>query len=189
MNVYKLEADSNHYQNFVLTNKNDWDKFMFGHFDGHSMKAEWSPLEVALLRDEKEDHRERPQSDFPNLGGVVPVFSAHAIDTLRDLLTANGEVLPLRYREGNYFVYNPTRVVDALDEARSEIEVFKSSGRVMRIVRYEFYPERLQGLTAFRLSQRPTLVYVTEKFVQRVKDAGLIGFDFVPIWSSEAVAA
>lgn len=182
MNVYKLSADANRYQNFVLTNKDDWNMFMFGRFDGHSMKTEWSPLEMTLLRDANEDHRDRPQSDFPSIGGVVPVFSKRAVDALHDLLEVNGELLPLRSESGSYFAYNPTRIVNALLEASSEIKRFKD-GNIMRIVRHEFQQDKLKGESIFRLTQHRVPVYVTDKFVQRVKDTGLVGFDFVPVWS------
>jgi hypothetical protein len=97
----------------------------------------------------------------------------------------NGELLPLALTDESYFVYNATRQVDALDEDRSELVRF-GSGRIMDIKRYEFRPEHLQRATIFRLPQVQGAVFVTDRFVERVAEAGLTGFDFAAVWSTEA---
>ena len=43
----------------------------------------------------------------------------------------------------------------------------------------ELYPEKLEGLSIFKLVQLPEMyVFVTDKFVKRVRKAELTGFEF-----------
>lgn len=184
MNVYELKADSNHYQSLDFVNKGDWDNFLLGRWDGRHLQASWSALEVRVLG-EDEAGEPLPAGDFPSLGGIIPVFSRRARSALSDLLRANGEFLPLKCDEcagGSYDAYNVTRVVDALDETGSELKRFKSSGRVQRVLRHEFRPEFIADLHIFRIPQE-NRVYVTDLFVERVRAAGLTGFEFLPLWS------
>jgi hypothetical protein len=184
MNVYELEADVSHYQHLTLVDMRDLERLR-DQFEGTPMAATWRPLHVKVLRDAH--HRGRPRSDFPSFGGV-PVFSARAVVALRDLLEPRGEILPLRCHEGTYFAYNVTRIVDALDEAHSELERF-DDGRIMRIDRPAFFPERLVGEVLFKLPQMlESATYVTDPFVRRIRERGLVGFDLQPVWSGPAGA-
>ena len=184
MRVYILEADSNHYQNLILPNESDWET-LHGAFDGIPLGDSWTPLPVAVLRDQ--DHRGRPAGDYPSLAGNIAVFSPRALDALGDLLEGNGEVLPLSCPDGEYVAFNVTRVVDALDVERSDVRRFKSSGRIRDIERFEFRPELLGGLSIFKLPEIPDMrIFVTERFVQRVQQAGLAGFLFQLAWADTA---
>jgi hypothetical protein len=178
MNVYRLGADVNRYQHLVLFDERE-EVRLRDMFMGAPMAATWKPPLVEILRDVR--HRGRPRSDFPAFGGD-PVFSERAIEALRNLLEPSGEILPLRCHEGTYFAYNVTRVVDALDEARSELERF-DDGVVMRIVQPVFFPDRVAGETIFKVPQSRARVFVTDPFVQRIQERGLVGFDLQPLWS------
>jgi hypothetical protein len=184
MNVYSLDADSDRYQNLVLLREDDWVRLR-DKFEGAPMASTWEPLLVEILRDRV--HRNRPRSDFPSLDGVIPVFSERAIAAMRDLLEPRGEILPLRCHEGTYFAYNVTRVIDALDETRSELERF-DDGRVMWIDRPAFFPDRLAGEVIFKIPQSRARVFVTDPFAQRVHERGLAGFALRPVWSGPAGA-
>jgi hypothetical protein len=176
LKVYILAADANRYQNLTWSNEQTrrqmWERFR-GVPIGHSWE---SPL-VEVVRDAKQNKDLLP-GDFPSLGGHAPTFSQNAVEVLGDFLSEAGQVLPLRSDEGVYFVVNVTKVVDALDEEASEIKRFPD-GRIMRIVRHQFKPDRLHGIAMFKLPQAPQMyTYVTDQFVERVRDAGLTGFQF-----------
>jgi hypothetical protein len=182
MHVYQLRADANHFQNLILADESIWDQ-MQDMFNGTPVGMSWSPLRVEVLRDE-DQNRALPPGDFPSLMTRLPVFSQRAVDTLSDLLHANGEFLPLVCSEGTYFAFNVTRVIDALDVQRSEVKRF-SDGRIMRVVRYEFVPDILEGLSIFKIPETARMeVFVTDPFVSRVQSAGLVGFDFKLVWSA-----
>ena len=105
---------------------------------------------------------------------------------LGDLLAGRGELLPLRCADGEYYAFNITCVIDALDYERAEVQRFRSSGRVMEILRYAFHLELLRDATIFKLPEmlrsRP---FVTEVFVERIKESGLLGFEVREVWPGE----
>ena len=177
MDVYTLEADANRVRGFDTVHPDGIDRLQ--PFDTSPMAPTWRPVEVFV----HEEELALPASDFFQLlGGYV--FSERAVEALGDLLLGRGELLELDYAEAVYFIFNVTRLVDALDEERSEI-LYLPSGGVMVIERYEFIPERLVGETVFKLPQTPeTYAYVTDPFLRRVEEAGLTGFLFeLPVWS------
>lgn len=179
MNAYILRADTNSYNGIVPINPADWD--VFNRFDGSTLVKSWLPLNVSYNVDES---RRLSESDFPSLLTHVPVFSQRAVDVLGTLLTENGELLPLNCHGKNYFAYNVTNLVDALDFRQSEIVRF-STGRIMDIKKYVFRSESLSEVTVFKLPQTPRMdVFVTDPFVERVRSSALSGFLPEETWNS-----
>ena len=139
------------------------------------MKSIWTPQAVV--------GRVRAFNDYPCVNLSIPAFSRRAIGVLGDLLEPNGELLPLQTDIGDYFSYNITTVVDLLDHDISEIQ-WPDEKRVcaVDIRRYECRPETINGLSIFRLVEKPAAVYVTQAFVDRVIGHGLQGFHFIKLW-------
>lgn len=178
MNIYQLWAQSNDYQSFELVDR-DWQFFQT--FDGRSHASGWVPLRVKLLDDPEEPPL--PASDYPCLSLTVPVLSRKAKDCLEDIIAPHGEFLPMLTTLGEYYVFNVTTLLDALDEQKSVIERFKS-GRIMEIEAYQFRREKLTGAPIFKLPQdaldKPL---VTDEFIRRVEECGLTGMGFTHVWS------
>lgn len=177
MQIYELRRDADHYRWLDTTDGGDITGF---EIDSSLVGATWEPLVVQWMTEDMEGTLE---GDFPTLGNLR-VFSQKAVDALLELLVENGELLPLISKDGQFYVYNVTRVADALDEERSEVVRFKTSGRIMRIEHYRFRSELLAGLSIFKVPQL-TEVFVTDAFVKRVQEANLKGFAFRELWSSE----
>ena len=181
MNVYRLNPDGEHFQSLVLKNRDDW-SLVSAIVEGRNPLSEWLPFEVSVLRDPKIASPELPPGDFPFLS-PLDVFSARAVKALADILGQNGALLPLRCDEGEYFVFVATNVIDAFDLSRSKAWEL-DTGRVVRIEEYAFEPEALNDQVLFRLVQRPWCeTYVTDAFVDRVRSADLIGFQFPLLWT------
>jgi hypothetical protein len=179
MKVYILDADSDRYKSLVMITG---DLFEFaGRFDGKPMKRPWTDVKIGLAP----DANSFPKGDFPSLIPSVPMFSRRAITALGDLLEGNGEALPITCDSEEYFLFNVTRVVDSLDEPNSEIVRFEGSSRVLNIHNYAFFREKLFGFSIFKIPQLLRNIFVTDIFVKRVKSAGLKGFWFPRVWSSE----
>ena len=179
MKVYTLRADVNTYRGVYYVNEDDVVDFN-RRFQGKSGKKIWTG---------KEEFRfvpaDLPKGDFPGLSTHIQVFSYKAVKTLADLLEGNGQLFPIACETENYFVFNVTRVIDALDEANSDVERF-SSGRIMDVDRYSFFPERVFGVHVFKIPELVLMdVFVTDPFVERVKTAGLKGFKFRLVWTSD----
>jgi hypothetical protein len=169
-------------------------------FQGGEIRGAWQPIHVVIDRSGIDKWTPLPPAgDFPMFTGpyIEPVFSRRALDTLIDLLQGNGEILPLGCDEGEYYLFNTTRIVDAIDvehtEFKFESEIdpdFAAFGEdepdYKIITRCAFYPEQVKDLTIFKIPRNyhKNTPMVTDKFVQRVKESGLKGFEFEWLWSS-----
>jgi hypothetical protein len=181
MTIYLLRPDSDHFQWLTMANERD---FAFEvEIKGELLGTKWKPVCVIPLVEEGMPTDDL--GDYPTLG-ITPTFSCRATDALRPLLERAGELLPLISDAGEFYVYNVTKVVDALDETQSVFTRFQSTGRVMKIDRYVFKPDMLSGLTIFKVPQAPKgRPLVTQLFVDAVTRAGLSGFDFEHLWRPE----
>lgn len=184
MNVYSFVADSDQYQNLSLVNEaEDWEALY--QFYGCPIGAAWRPLNVEILCDD-ESSDERLPSDTPSLFAGVPTLSRRAAEVLQPMLHDNGELLPLQCDEGDYFIFNVTRIVDALNEANSDVVRFPDGKRILDIRQFVFFPSQLKDVDIFKLPQQMSGgVFVTDGFVRAVREAGLRGFSFDWLWASE----
>jgi hypothetical protein len=119
--------------------------------DGTSRRAAWKPVPVRVLRAEEGGPR-RQTADLPWLGSQVLVLSSRAVATLGEALERSGELLPLKCRDAEYWLFNALCVVDALDETQSELVRFAGGG-VMKISQHVFDPRKLYGVEVFKLPQ------------------------------------
>lgn len=178
--MYRLQAEREGYR--WLTLAQEPDPGLVSVMQGLPAAGVWTTPAVATLELDFDGHGTLPLPDYP-VFSTSAVLSRRAVDALLDLLVENGEILPLDCDEGEFFVFNITRVLHALDERQSELKRFgrNGRGRVKTIVRHAFIPERLTS-AIFRIPQKPLRVYVTQGFVDRVEAAGLTGFHFSHVW-------
>lgn len=135
--------------------------------------ASWSPLEVELIRDGSAG---TAPSDLVMLG-VEPAFTARAVEALQDVLFPFGQILPLRSVDGEFYLWNVTRMLDALDEEASELLRFPSSDRIMVVQRWSFRAAVVERAVAFKIPQMPVAyTFVTDAFMRRVEEERLVGF-------------
>jgi hypothetical protein len=177
--VYILDADVNNYRGIYYVNSDHVIEFS-RRFDGTTKKRMVTGKERFKFIPEK-----LTKGDFPGLSTHIPVFNYRAVEALENLLQGNGKLFPITCAGENYFIFNVTRIIDALDEANSEIERF-SDGEIMDVDRFVFVEERLFGATIFKIPQLVLMdVFVTEPFVERVKISKLKGFEFRLVWGSQ----
>ena len=118
----------------------------------------------------------------------IPTFSKNAVDALRDFLEPNGEMLPLICKHGEFYAYNVTTVANILDRENSEFDWGSHKKAKVKpnlpsdIIFYEFYPDKLNDLSIFRLPERLSDYFVTQRFVDRVYEKNLRGFRFKKVW-------
>ncbi len=180
MKVYVLRPDVNKYRSLLYGSEKGIVEFS-RRFDGRTIKYTWTGKE------RKFEFYKAPRlvGDFPGLSSHIPVFNRKAVNALADMLEGNGELLPITCDGEDYFLFNVTRVVDTLNEENSQVKRF-SSGRIMYIVRYSFFPNRLVGLKVFKIPQAVLMdVLVTDDFVERVKATKLKGFECRLVWTDE----
>jgi hypothetical protein len=179
MNIYNPMV-SDGYEWVHTINDSDYETFLS--FDGQPRIATWKPIKVRrVVADEVHALEE---SDFPWLGSDALVMRSSAVDALRDILEANGELLPLSTDDGvSLYVFN-AQVVNALDEERSHLIKFPGSDRIMHIRKLELFASAIRGIDSFRLPHRASSTYVSDRFVERVNTARLHGLDFNICWSA-----
>jgi len=159
----------NVFDDFFPVGRDKWD------WSVDRLSALWSPIHAT--------GRTRSFNDFPCLDMMIPAFSRRAVDALRDYLEPNGELLPVIHPVGEYYVYNCFTIVEVLDRRSTEALWGRIDTRLASMVDYySLYPDRLEGLTIFRMRELANHVYVTTPFVERARKHGLNGFHFVKVW-------
>lgn len=126
-----------------------------------------------------------PLSDCPHhTSSDVIVLSRRAVDALHDLLAPAAEILPLRSDLGEFYAINVLRKIDCLDHERSDLLKSSSTGRIFMISRPVFVPERIGDALIFRVPEHRAFILVTQPFVDRVRQARLVGFGLREVWRS-----
>ncbi len=173
MVVYQFIQDSDAYN--YLDNRGDWAALE----RGKPLARSWRPPRVGV-----DEHAGR-WPDFPSLLLSIPVFSARAWETLRPLVGASVEALPLDCPAGpSYFAINVLDHVEALDHDRSEVERF-DDGRVMAVDFYAFKPGLLRGKHVFKLPETARIeVLVSNDFKELVEKHCLTGLIFKELGSA-----
>lgn len=178
MRLYLLGADEPSYRQLTFPSYRAFSRW-YHRFNGNPVKRYWTGKEKFRY-----EYRDLPKGDILYRVGGVIAFSSRAAKALFDLLEPNGELMRIRCEKDTVYFYNVTRVVDALDEHRSELEPW-GRNRILAVYRHVFFEDRIAGDAIFKIPQfRLEQPYVTEPFVQRAKEAGLKGFTFELVYST-----
>lgn len=184
MRVFEMRADAETYRWLTTIVESDFN--ILADLAHASVGDAWRPVAVEWIDDDL--NAGKPKSDYPTLGST-PALSQRAVDELMEVLVENGEILPLSGGSADrYYVYNVTRILDALDIEKSDA-IWFGPGRIMMMKRYAFRDAELEGATVFKVPQLRVQVFVTEPFVRRVKNSGLTGFSFREVWQSSSASA
>lgn len=181
--IYEFEVVEG-YEWVVPTNEADFE--VFRTFDGTPLAETWHPVPMRMIQ---EDYLGRPlrDSDAPWLGKHTPVLRRGATGPLADVLESNGELLPLECRDEHLVVFNATRVLDALDEDRSSLVRFPSTGRIMKIEAHVFLAAAIADVPVFKIPQMLRgSVFVSDEVVRLTEGSGLKGIGFRQVWAAES---
>jgi len=145
----------------------------------------WKPIKVRRVHPTS-NRKSAVKVDMPFYGSHVMFLRPRAVEALHSFITKSGELLPVEDEGGDgLYMFNALTVVDALDIVQSKFKHF-SGGRIMRIERYEFQPDVIQGIDVFRIPQmRSSPIFVNQRFVDAVQKSGLTGAGFEKVWSPE----
>ena len=179
MIIYKIRITEGY--EFVNPS-NQETRSVFRGFNGKTQRENWRPVLVLLERSNL--GRKLKRGDFHTIGSTPLIMRKRAVVALSEIWNANGEILPLIEESGEeLFVFN-SKSIDALDESQSNIIRFPSSGRIMVIKQPVFIKEKLEGIDVFHLPNFPYITYVSQRFVDKVKENDLLGIDFKQVWQS-----
>lgn len=153
----------------------------YDQINGTPRQASWKPVPMRIYH--KAGRKKLLRSDSPWLGAGGLIFRSSVLEALGPLLRQYGELLPLECSEADLWIYNPTRVIDALDEEASTIRRF-TSGRIMGIDRYVFKAHLLDGIDIFKLPNlRAHATFLSHRFVDQWTKSGLRGLEFRQVWA------
>lgn len=121
------------------------------------------------------------------------VFSRKARERLASVLDATGQLFPVSVEGDEFFIYNCTRLIDAVDREASEIR-YVSGERPSQFTRLVFRNERVRNETLFKANwpepkdssnsvdystiAPPLSIFATQEFVGLVRESKLTGFHF-----------
>lgn len=147
-------------------------------YDGVVPSSQWSAPRVEIVS--REGRSVYRRSSFPTL--VLSQGLAMRRETsegLRDLLS-ECVFLPLAAGPGHDLVMMFPRVIDALDPVASELEYFPDGKKIMYVRNAALQAAKLGDVHAFRVPGRHGSVFVSQDFVDRSREQGYVGLDFVP---------
>jgi len=179
--VYKLRF-SEGFEWLLPVDEGDFDKLRF---DGTRRADSWRPVRMRRLVQSDQGKTLRP-SDFPACsGGDMLVLSRAAKEAIGAYLQQYGELLPLESDGGEFWTFNATTVLDALNEPASQVLRASDTGAVLLIRRPVFVSSALEGAGLFKVAQTPRgLIYATDEFVRLTRATRLDGLEFDPVWTS-----
>ncbi len=179
--VYRF-WEGEEFEVLLPVNDCDFDRLTF---DGSLLRDTWKPVAVKRVKT-NENGKILLASDFPggSLGDLI--VSSHARALIGSVLEQYGELLPLTCDEGDFWTLNVTSLVDALDEAMSEILRAPTSDRLLMVYKHAFRPEKLRNVMLFKLPQlKRSTVFVTDEFVNLIRSKDLVGLRFKQIWAPD----
>lgn len=143
----------------------------------------WKPLRVRRVRVSRREGF-RP-SDSPYYGSDCLIFRRSAAEALRDILDVHGELLPLEDEEGvELWAYHP-QSLDAFDHEQT-VGSRDEHGKIENALLHVFIPSVVEGVDIFKQAcPRAGAIYLSERFLQRWKQAKLKGLDFYLVWDSD----
>lgn len=145
---------------------------------GEPLSEVWVPPRMQIIREEH-DGAALKRSHAPWLGSSTLVFRREVLDALGPHMLTYGEFLSLECDDADVVLYNPLRVLKALDEEASSVHRF-DDGRILAVMRIAFKDEVVAGVDIFKLAElTPSPVFVSPRFVELWRSHGLVGLDFV----------
>jgi hypothetical protein len=150
----------------------------------NAQSLDWTPRTLQpIWRPQPVEGPTRPFNDFPCVDLIVPAFSKRAVEVLGEMLTDNGELLPLVSTVGEYYALNVLTKIDCLDAENTRyLRPAERNAALMLVDSFAFHEEKLRGATIFRIPQQQKLKLVTSAFKERVENARLNGFNFAKAW-------
>lgn len=177
MKIYMLEPCFDEYQGLTPINDSFWEHESVLFNGTEQLYTNWDDLELEIL----DGDELLPKGDLPDFSvPYISLFSSHARETLVDLVSECGEFLSAKCDGDMYYLFNVTKLINKVDEDKSEFDRLVSSGRIIKVRKILFHKESSLP-PIFKLSIMPLgNIFVTQEFKDKVEDEKLKGFKFVP---------
>lgn len=186
LKVYKIQNVMKDYSFFIEINYTDWkDSIHIKSIEQKWMSFDLKNFKIPEFELHPSDTGKRNyRFDLSTSTGGFIIFSEKAIESLKDILEPRGQFLPVitPSKRKKYVGYYPTKpLIDGVDLEKSE-QMSEDSMKNFGVTDISKLHIK-KGVVLDDYIICPELgkscVLVTEKFRQRVEEAGLEGFDFV----------
>jgi hypothetical protein len=149
--------------------------------NGKSQQENWEPIKVKIIK--KEEGKTLIKSDAPWSGvDAFMIFTDKVVDVLGTFLRKYGELLELKNKESNLYIYNPFLCENAVDIEKSELMKL-GSGKIISITKYVFNKEIISNLGSFKIDNlRVSPTFFNQEFVDEWNKNGFEGLEFIKIW-------
>lgn len=162
-------------------NSDDFERLIV-EINGTPRRVGWKPMPMKLIH--KTLRKKFTYSDSPWNGSSSLIFRKPAVEKMKPILEEYGELLPLVCPDAELWVYNPTVILDALDDQATQGSRF-DDGRFMMIDKYVFHADVVRGIDVFKLvNRRASITFVSDRFVDMWNASGLKGLKFDKLWTS-----
>jgi hypothetical protein len=189
MKVYAVRGDYKKFAGLLYKDRRVASSF-YGSVHGVTLAPEWENFEVIKgVGNDGRTTSKHPVGNFALVEGYEnPTFDDMAKTALEPHIARYGEFLPLRYGSATRWLFNCLNSVAALDLGTSVVRRDTVEPYPIRDLRGPLYfkLELLVNEWIFMPAERPTQIFVTDKFVKVVEEHGLTGFEFHEIWDSAA---
>ena len=103
-------------------------------------------------------------------------FSEAAVKVFRESLSDCGEFLPVTYKEGTGYVFNPLKTAEEVDGINDELVCFDAHDNLES---FQFHTEKVSVFPVFRTKLDTYLgIFCNEEFKSKVESHGLTGISF-----------
>ncbi|WP_322791055.1 hypothetical protein [Mixta theicola] len=150
---------------------------------GRCMLLNWKPFcgnyQTIMLELRRNDvGKKNYQFDFSSALTPFFVISESTLDKLGDILKPRGQILPVitESKRKIFFGYYPTNPISGCFDMDKSI--YRVVERGLIVEKPVLINSKITDEYLFSIEEDISRVFVTEKFKERVEDAGLLGFDF-----------
>ncbi|OCG57544.1 hypothetical protein A9G41_04350 [Gilliamella sp. Nev5-1] len=180
--TYLLNSDLSDYSHFI-ENCPEGQEDMQGRAMDRALYHRWQPFgeeyQPVTMELYRNDYgKKNYQLDISGFTAPFYVLSERALESLSDIFLPRGQVLPIitASKRKKFWGYFPTNVLK--DCFNKEKSIYKQWPNGLMIEHVVLIADNITDEYLFTIEEDIRRVFVTEKFKQRVEEAGLLAFTF-----------
>ena len=154
--IWILKFNVNDYRCFSNTpeGEDNWLSWNAKAHEHRLLSAEWPLVTKTLFEGETREKRKESKKPVPDFSGgyAFDSCSERAKNIIESIAPGEVEYLPITTPVGRYYDMN-IHEIDCLDEAKSEVTRFKTSGRIMEVEKYALIWDLLEGQHIFLINK------------------------------------
>lgn len=176
--IYDLRSDVTNYCSFIQNYSEGEESII-----GRSMRQRWGLFDnnyTEVLLELRSNYlgKKNYKFDFSSALSPFMVFSENVFEALSDILNSKGQLLSVKTesKRKKFFGYYPTNSLSGCFDRDNS--VYREYPNGLMIEKLVIIKKNITDEYLFTIDEDISQVFVTDKFKQRIEDAGLTAFDF-----------